>query len=416
MDDNNLLIKNASELVTCSGNKAKFGKEMKEVHTIKDGALVIEDGIIKAADTTSNILKHYDENKYKVIDAKGKCVLPGFVDSHTHFIFGGYRPDEFTWRIHGESYMNIMNKGGGIENTVKSTRKASKEELYKLGFERLNSMLSFGVTTVEGKSGYGLDLDTEVKELRVMKKLDENHPVDIVRTFLGGHAVPSEYKGRNAEYIDFMKDKVLPVVAREKLAEFCDVFCEDDVFSIDESRKILLNAREKGFKLKIHADEIVSFGGSELAADIGTVSADHLLHASDSGIKAMAEKKVISTLLPCTAFCLREQYAPARKMIDKGCAVALASDFNPGSCFTNSIPLIFALAAIYMNMTSEEVITGLTINGAAAIDRADSIGSLDIGKKGDAVILKYPSYNYIPYNTCINTVEKVIKNGRIVIG
>lgn len=169
MDDNNLLIKNASELVTCSGNKAKFGKEMKEVHTIKDGALVIEDGIIKAADTTSNILKHYDENKYKVIDAKGKCVLPGFVDSHTHFIFGGYRPDEFMWRIHGESYMNIMNKGGGIENTVKSTRKASKEELYKLGFERLNSMLSFGVTTVEGKSGYGLDLDTEVKELRVMK-------------------------------------------------------------------------------------------------------------------------------------------------------------------------------------------------------------------------------------------------------
>lgn len=295
MDDNNLLIKNASELVTCSGNKAKFGKEMKEVHTIKDGALVIEDGIIKAADTTSNILKHYDENKYKVIDAKGKCVLPGFVDSHTHFIFGGYRPDEFMWRIHGESYMNIMNKGGGIENTVKSTRKASKEELYKLGFERLNSMLSFGVTTVEGKSGYGLDLDTEVKELRVMKKLDENHPVDIVRTFLGGHAVPSEYKGRNAEYIDFMKDKVLPVVAREKLAEFCDVFCEDDVFSIDESRKILLNAREKGFKLKIHADEIVSFGGSELAADIGTVSADHLLHASDSGIKAMAEKSNFNT-------------------------------------------------------------------------------------------------------------------------
>lgn len=415
MKKKDLLIKNASELVTCSGFNAKYGEEMKNIYTIKNGAVVIEGGIIKAVNTTEEILKTYNEEDYEVIDASNKCVLPGFVDSHTHFIFGGYRAEEFAWRLHGDSYMDIMERGGGIQNTVKATRNATDEELYNVGFERLNAMIKLGVTTVEGKSGYGLDLDTEIKQLKVMKKLNEEHAVDLAITFLGAHSIPPEYKGKNDEYINFIIDNVLPVVKDKNLAEFCDVFCEDKVFSVEESRKLLLKAKEMGFKLKLHADEIVTLGGSELAAEVGAISADHLLHASDEGIKAMAEKKVISTLLPCTAFCLKEPYARARKMIDSGCAVALASDFNPGSCFTYSIPLVFAVAAIYMKMSMEEAITALTINGAAAVGRADSIGSIDPGKKGDIVILKYPSYNFIPYNTGINIVEKVIKDGNVIV-
>lgn len=414
MKKGNMLIKNASELVTCSGNKAKFGKEMSEINVILDGAVVIENGIIKDLGKTDEILKKYDEANYEVIDANEKCVLPGFVDSHTHFIFGGYRAEEFSWRLRGDSYMEIMNRGGGIVNSVRDTRNASKEELINLGRRRLDSMLSFGVTSVEGKSGYGLDYETEMKQLEAMIELDKEHPVDICKTFLGAHAVPNEYKGRTEEYIDFMLEKVLPEVAKNKSIDFCDVFCEKGVFSVEESRKILLKAKELGMKLKIHADEIVQLGGAELAAELGAVSADHLLHASDKGIKDMAEKGVVSTLLPTTAFCLKEPFARGREMIDSGCAVALATDFNPGSGFTNSIPLMFALATIYMNMSIEESITAMTINGAAAIGRAASVGSIDIGKKGDIVILEYPSYKFLPYHTGVNIVEKVVKNGILV--
>ncbi len=414
MKEGNILIKNASQIVTCSGNKAKFGKDMSDIHIIENGSVVIEEGIIKAAGKTEDILGEYDENNYEVLNLENKCVLPGFVDSHTHFVFGGYREEEFSWRLKGDSYMDIMNRGGGIVNTVKATREASKEELIGLGKKRLDSMLHFGVTTVEGKSGYGLDYDTEIKQLEVMKELDDIHPVDVVPTFLGAHAVPAEYKGRQNDYIDFMIEKVMPYVAENELAEFCDVFCEEGVFSVEESRKILLEAKKLGMKLKIHADEIASLGGAELGAELGAVSADHLLHASDKGIKDMAEKKVVSTLLPTTAFCLREPFAKGRYMIDNGCGVALATDFNPGSGFTNSIPLIFALSAIYMNMTIEETITAMTINGAAALDRADAIGSIDVGKKGDLVVSEYPSYKFFPYNTGVNIVEKVIKNGVLV--
>ena len=414
MKEGNILIKNASQIVTCSGNKAKFGKDMSDIHIIENGSVVIEEGIIKAAGKTEDILGEYDENNYEVLNLENKCVLPGFVDSHTHFVFGGYREEEFSWRLKGDSYMDIMNRGGGIANTVKATREASKEELIGLGKKRLDSMLHFGVTTVEGKSGYGLDYDTEIKQLEVMKELNDIHPVDVVSTFLGAHAVPAEYKGRQNDYIDFMIEKVMPYVAENELAEFCDVFCEEGVFSVEESRKILLEAKELGMKLKIHADEIASLGGAELGAELGAVSADHLLHASDKGIKDMAEKKVVSTLLPTTAFCLREPFAKGRYMIDNGCGVALATDFNPGSGFTNSIPLIFALSAIYMNMTIEETITAMTINGAAALDRADAIGSIDVGKKGDLVVSEYPSYKFFPYNTGVNIVEKVIKNGVLV--
>lgn len=411
----NLIIKNAAEIVTPLGNKACFGKEMGNLNIIKDGAVVIKDGIIEKVGTTEEILNVYNQEDFQVIDAEGKAVLPGFVDSHTHFVFGGYRAEEFSWRLSGVSYMEIMNRGGGIVNSVRGTRDASEEELYNLGKERLNSMLSFGVTTVEGKSGYGLDLETELKQLKVMDRLNQDHPVDICKTFLGAHAVPDEYKGRTQEYINFMVEEVLPKVAKENLADFCDVFCEKGVFSVEESREILLKAKELGMKLKLHADEIVQLGGSELAAELNAVSADHLLHASDKGIEDMAREGVVSTLLPTTAFCLKEPYARGRFMIDKGCAVALATDFNPGSGFTNSIPLMFALATIYMNMSIEEAITAMTLNGAAAIGRADSIGSVEEGKKADLVILKYPSYKFLPYHTGVNIVEKTIKDGVVVM-
>ncbi|KOF56484.1 imidazolonepropionase [Clostridium sp. DMHC 10] len=408
-----IIIFNASEIATPTGSKAKYGKEMNDISIIKNGSIVIENGLIRDVGPTTSITRKYNLSKYNIIDAKDKSIVPGFVDAHTHFIFGGYREEEFFQRINGTSYMEIMNNDGGIESTVKKTRNMTLKELYEVGLDRLNSMLGFGITTVEGKSGYGLDFQTETKQLKVMKKLDESHPVDVVSTFLGAHATPQEYKGKNDEYIDFMIEKLYPYIVRNKLAEFCDVFCEDGVFSIEESRKLLLEAKKLGFKLKVHADEISSFGGAELASSIGAISADHLLNVSDEGIKEMAKNKVVSVLLPATAFTLDKPFANARKMIDDGCAVALGSDYNPGSCFSNSIPLIISLACIKMRMTPEEILTALTINGAAALDREASIGSIEIGKKADLLMLKYPSYKYLMYNTGINIVDTVVKNGEI---
>lgn len=387
---------------------------MSDLCTIDDGAVVIENGVITAVGKTGEVLARFDKTGFETIDATGKAVLPGFIDSHTHFVFAGYRAEEFSWRLRGESYMEIMNRGGGIVNTVKATREASREELIESGRKRLDSMLSFGVTTVEGKSGYGLDEKTEIKQLEVMEELNNIHPVDIVRTFLGAHAVPEEFQGRDDEFIDYMTDNVMPQVANKNLAEFCDVFCEKGVFSLEQSKRLLLKAKELGFKLKIHADEISPLGGAELAADLGAVSADHLLHASDNGISEMAKNGVIATLLPGTAFSLKEPYARGRYIIDQDCAVSLATDLNPGSCFSESIPLIFVLATLYMDITIEEAVTALTINGAAALDRADRIGSIDVGKTGDVIILEFPSYKYIPYHIGVSCVEKVIKNGNMV--
>ena len=415
----NLIIKNASELVTCSGFKAKKGKEMAELHIISDGAVIIKDGIIETVGTTANIDAELnksvkDLSGFDIIDARDKAVLPGFVDSHTHFVFGGHRAEEFSWRLRGDSYMDIMQRGGGILNTVEATRRASHEELTQSGIKRLDSFLSFGVTTVEGKSGYGLDHDTEIKQLEVMADLDKLHYVDVVPTFLGAHAVPKDYQGREDDFIDFIMQDVMPEVAERKLAEFCDIFCEKSVFSVAQSRRLLSRAKELGLKVKLHADEIVQLGGAELAAELKAVSADHLLQASEEGVRRMAEGGVVATLLPGTAFSLREPYARGRDIIDADGAVALATDFNPGSCFTESIPLIFALATLYMNMSTEEAITALTINAAAALDRVDVVGSIDAGKSGDVVILEYPSYHYIPYHISVNTVEKVIKKGNLV--
>ncbi len=407
-----LLIKNAAQVVTPQGHTAIKGASMKDVKIYENASVLIEDGHIVAVGDGAEWAKTVPVDKQ--IDATGKTVLPGFVDSHTHFVFGGYRADEFLWRMEGMTYMEIMERGGGINNTMKATRNASAEELIEHSMDILEKMLAFGITTVEGKSGYGMDHDTELKQLEVMKELEQRQPVEIVRTFMGAHSIPPEYKGRNEEFLKFLVKEVMPDVKKADLAQFCDIFCEKGVFSIEESRQYLQQAKDMGFDLKIHADEIVTLGGAELGAELGCTSADHLLHASDEGIKALANSDTVATLLPTTAFCLKEPFAPARKMIDAGCAVALATDFNPGSGFTNSVPLMIALGVIYMGMTAEEAITALTLNGAAAVGRADTIGSIEEGKQADIVILQYPSYNFLPYHTGVNIVETVIKKGKVV--
>jgi imidazolonepropionase len=415
----NLIIKNASELVTCSGFTAKKGRAMSDLGVMVDGAVVIEQGRISRVGGTAAVMAELkgsgrDLSGFDTVDASGKAVLPGFVDSHTHLVFGGHRAEEFAWRLKGDSYMDILRRGGGILSTVAATRGASREELTQAGLKRLDSMLAFGVTTVEGKSGYGLDRETEIKQLEVMADLDRLHPLDVVPTFMGAHAVLPEHKGREDAYIDFLLREVVPEVASRRLAEFCDVFCEKNVFSVAQSRRLLTKAAESGLKPKLHADEIVRLGGAELAAEIGAASADHLLNASDEGLRAMAAAGVVATLLPVTAFSLREPYARGRFIIDAGGAVALATDFNPGSCFSESIPLAAALAALYMNLSPEEIVTALTLNGAAALGRASVAGSLDPGKQGDVVILENPSYRFIPYHIGVSTVEKVIKGGVLV--
>jgi len=384
---------------------------MKDIGRIEGADILIKNGKISFI---GNILTDQLDSHTKVIDANGCSVLPGFVDSHTHFIFGGYRQDEFMDRLQGVPYMEIMKRGGGIINSVKATRKATYEELISSGKKRLASMLSFGVTTVEGKSGYGLDLETEMKQLRVMKELNMAQPIDIVSTYMGAHAVAPEFEKDPDRYIDFIISDILPKVKEEKLAEFCDVFCEKNVFSIEQSEKLLASAKKLGMGIKAHADEIVPFGGAAMAARVGATSADHLLKASSKDISQMSKSNVVATLLPLTAFSLNEEYADARMMIERDCAVALATDMNPGSCFSESIPLLISLAAIYMKMSIEEIIVALTINGAAAVGREKTIGSIDIGKEGDILILDSPSYKFLAYHIGVSSVQTVIKSGKVV--
>lgn len=407
-----LAIINA-KIVTPTGKSARRGDEMRELRTFDYAYIVSVDGVItEIGEMCSAGFQTCDNTE--ILDARGRVILPGFVDSHTHLIFGGYRPDEFSWRLKGDAYMSIMQRGGGIQSTVNSTRTESVEDLASKAQWFINRMVETGVTTVEAKSGYGLDTQTEVKMLEAIDRLSAapDRKLNIVSTFLGAHAVPKEYAGRTSEYCDLIIDEMIPAVKGK--ARFFDIFTEKNVFEIDDSRRLLKAAREAGFDLKLHADEIVTLGGAELAAEMGAVSADHLLHVSDEGIRRMAEAGTVATLLPLTAFALKEPYAPARKFIDAGCAVALATDLNPGSCFSGSIPLTIALACIYMNMSVEETITALTLNGAAAVGMADRIGSIEVGKQADFALLEFDNINMLPYYVGMNCVNTTIHAGRTV--
>ncbi|MEM3565903.1 MAG: imidazolonepropionase [Candidatus Bathyarchaeia archaeon] len=409
------LIVNASELVTLAGDneKPKTGKRMRELGIIKNGCVAIKDGKILAVGKTPEIRKNFRAED--IVNASGKTVLPGFVDPHTHLVFAGSRENEFQMRIEGASYMEILKAGGGILKTVRETRKASLDELLGFGLSTLDVMLRYGTTTVEAKSGYGLTKRDELKILEVIKRLNQLHAVDVVPTFMGAHAIPAEYAGNPEEYVSLVIDEMIPAVAEKKLAKFCDVFCERGVFNLEQTRKILIAAKKHGLGLKVHADEMSQMGGAELAASLEAVSAEHLLFASDVGLKAMAEKSVIAVLLPAAAFSLMTgRFADARKMIDYCVPIALGTDFNP-SCWVENQQLVIAFACHFMRMTPAEAITAATINAAHAIGRASEVGSLEVGKKADIVILNVPNHVFLGYRFGVNLVDKVIKNGRTVV-
>ena len=408
-----LLIANLASLATNTGKKAKGGQEMRKILEVINPYVLIKNGKIHKIGG-KELLQEIDPAEVEILDGTGKTLLPGFVDPHTHLVFGGTREEEFSMRLRGETYMAIMNKGGGIKYTVRKTREASHEELLRLGKKTLGAMAEMGITTVEAKSGYGLDKETEIKQLRVAKALGELGRIEVVSTFMGAHDIPLEFSGREEAFLEFLLSEVLPVVMEENLAEFADIFTEKNVFSLLNSRTYLEKCRAFGLKLKIHADEINDLGGAKLAAELNLTSADHLLKANDEGLRAMRDKGVVAVLLPLTAFSLKEDYARAREMIDMGLPVALGTDFNPGSSYSYSIPLMIALACLQMKMTPEEALTAVTLNGAAALDRADRIGTLEEGKDADMVIIDAPSYRFLSYHFGMNLVETTIKGGKIV--
>jgi len=410
-----LIVEGANELVTLQGGSAKplKGEAMQNLGIIRDGAVAVKDGRMVAIGKTSEVKKRYTAEI--IVDAKGKLVTPGLVDSHTHLVFAGSREDEFEIKLKGASYLEILQKGGGILRTVAETRKASLEELVKLGKERLDTVLVHGTTTVEAKSGYGLSTEEEIKCLEAINRLNNEHPIDVIPTFLGAHAVPTEYSGKTDEYVKLVVEEMISAVAERRLAEFCDVFCEKGVFNVEQSKRILLAGKEHGLKPKIHADEMSWLGGAELAAEVGAVSAEHLLYTSDDGIRMLAESEVIAVLLPAASFSLMlGRYADARKMINEGIAVALGTDFNP-VCWVENMQFVIALACRMMRLSPAEALAAATINAAHSIARASLVGSLEVGKKADIVVFNVPNHRFLAYRFGVNLVDKVVKNGRLVV-
>ena len=408
-----LLLHNIGLLATPQGFAARAGASHGDILKLENAWLMTDENG-RITEIGRGACPETEPGAYRVIDADGRLVTPGLIDAHTHLIFGGWRQNEFGLKLHGATYLEILAAGGGILSTVRSTRAASEEELKAQASGALKEMLSFGVTTCEAKSGYGLDRGTELKQLRVIRELDREWPIDLVPTYLGAHAVPAEWKEDREEYIRRLTEEWIPEIAREGLAEFCDVFCEKGVFTAEESRRILEAGKRHGLLPKIHADEIEAIGGTELTAELKAVSAEHLIVCRESGIEAMAKGGTVACLLPMTSFYLGSTYAPARQMIDAGVPVAVASDYNPGSCPGLNLQLAMTVACLKYRLTPEEMLTAVTLNAAAAIRRADRIGSLEPGKQADLVIWKARDLDYLPYRLGSNLAYFVIKNGEVV--
>ncbi len=402
-------VVNCGQLVTLAGPaRPRIRDELKELSIIPDGGLLLRDGRIEGVGLSPAIQRDIS-SEHQVIDARGRVVMPGFVDAHTHPVFAGTRVDEYELRASGATYEQIAERGGGIRSTVRKTRAASEEELFEAATRYAKWFVRTGTTTVEAKSGYGLSLDDELKMLRVIGRLG------YVATFLGAHEIPDEYRGRKKEYAELVAHEMLPVVARERLAEYCDVFCEPSVFDIDAARLVMTRAKSLGFKLRVHADQLTQSGAAELAAEVGAKTADHLEQIEDRGIEALRASGVQPVLLPASVYSLgRERYAPARTMIDAGLGIVLATDFNPGSSPNPSIPFVLSLASTHMRMTPAEAISAVTMNAACSLDRGDEIGSLERGKRADFVIHDCTDYREIAYFTGIESAQAVYIRGRCV--
>ncbi len=409
------IIKNIASLVTMNANGKPFkaGKEMQDIGEIKNAVIIFDTDIIWIGSESDldNYLTQSKIIEYVVISANNKCIIPGFVDSHTHIVFAGNRSNEFARRLRGATYSQIAEEGGGIQTTVNATRNASLAELIEKGKNLALSAMKYGTTSIEIKSGYSLNIEGEIKQLEAINELQKILPISVSSTFMGAHDFPKEYKNNKEKYLDIICEEMLPLVKERNLAEFCDVFVDEGYFTIADGEKIFKKANELGFKLKLHADELVNKEAASLAARWNAVSADHLLFISDNGINNMINSGTVFTLLPGTAYFIRMPYAPARKIIDSGGILALASDCNPGSSFTENIQMILSLAVINMNMTAEEALAAATLNGAYALRKSNEFGSLELGKKANFLILDSPEYSDIFYHFGINHISETWVNG-----
>jgi len=417
MKSADLVVSNCSQLLTCKGPIPKRKEALQQLRIIEKGWIASHKGNIVFIGDEENFKKEVSpEDDCLFIDGNGLTGLPGFVDPHTHLPFAGSREEEFLLRLKGYTYQQLAQRGMGIQTTVKATRKASPRQLISLCLSRLDRMLLHGTTTAEAKSGYGLNLEDEIKQLNILRQLKNIHPVDIIPTFMGAHEIPEEYRTRKDEYIELLIKSIIPEVSKKKLAEFFDVFCEENVFSLNETRRLVKAAKSAGFKIRVHADEFTPLGGTELAVEEGAASADHLINITDKGIKKLSQSQTAAVLLPAVSFFLMlEKKAPARKLIEEGTVVALATDFNPGSSMTESMLFVLRLAVFTLKMSIEEAINACTANAAFALDRHESIGSLEEGKKMDLVLCDAPNYPTIVYHLGINPIKHVIKNGKLVV-
>lgn len=409
------LYRNARIFTPVDTGAPLAGENQGQVTCFQRGAIYVQNGVIESVGEEQEVMASLDDRTVDLeMDCLGLCMIPGFVDCHTHMCFAALRETEFDLRLAGTDYLEILRKGGGILSSVRAVRQVDEEELFTKTRRQAARALQFGTTTLEIKSGYGLDTETELKMLRVIKRVRNETVLDVVPTFMGAHAVPAEYAGKPDEYVELIIQEMMPRVEQQGIARFCDVFCETGVFSVDQSRRVLLAAREHGLELKVHADEVHDLGGAGLAAELRAASAEHLLAASDDGFKAMAAAGVIGVLLPGTAYSLRKRFAPAARMRDLGVPLAIATDCNPGTCYTESMPFVFGLAVLNMNLTIPEALVAATLNAAYAIGMSKQVGSLQKGKYADFLLLEGNSPAILAYHAGISPVVEVFKRGELV--